>query len=386
MNMNYFFSFFLLMLFCTNSQAQIVLPKIDYDQTKITKTKISKKKEYFKSGKLVLEVFYPVSPDEMNDHCGLSNAVYDSVYFYYTPGMMQYTFSKESGNDVVKWNGRLKEHYGYYPTGTLRAHTKSIVDPDYFSKAPVECGSDKFYTGDFIQFNAEGDTLTYINYSEGIFKNKRSFKSSKKIAELQLKAEGLLKSNLGEDFFSKYVRINYGKIDINWDTEFIRAMSPPLPRGTFPPDNAILDVKFSYILYFTESEQYDLIHIQFDQEGNFVYKPENFKKSLTNGLIKTPFTFFLNTAEALQIAQSIIKDKTEVYINLIWKDGDLIDGSGSYYYQILFNKVVKSESYASTVTFDEVLINATTKELSKIQKYSNKIEAVVEPTGGNSSH
>ena len=119
-----------------------------------------------------------------------------------------------------------------------------------------------------------------------------------------------------------------------------------------------------------------MIHVTFDQDGNFIFKIDEIKNSLTNGLVTTQIPSLLNSAEVLQVAQSIIKDKTDVYIDLIWKEDDVIDGIGSYYYQLLFNKVTKSETYSSTITFDELLIHAATKEMSKIQKFSTGIEAI----------
>lgn len=362
-----------------SSHAQMSIPKIDYDQTKTTKSKTSIKKEFFKSGKLLLEVFYPVSTDEMDGPCGLSNVVYDSIYFYSAPNVILYNFSKESGNDVLKWTGRLKEYYGYYPSGALRVHSKSIVDPDYFSIDPIRCGSDKFYVGAFTQFNDEGDTSSFMNYSEGMFKNMPSYTNIKKIADLKLKADALLKANLGEDFFAKHIRFNYGKTHIDWDWDLIQSMNPRLKKNDLPPDNAILQVKFSYLIYFSESEQYDLIHIQFDTNGNVVYKTEDKKNSFTDGLLNSKPASIISITEALELAQPIIKNKTEVYIDLIWKEDAVVDGKGAYYYQILFNKTSKSDQYSSTITFDELLIHAETKELLKLQKYTTKIEALGEP-------
>lgn len=374
--MNYFFSLFLSMLFCVTTYGQLTLPKIDSDQTKITKSKTSIKKEYFKSGKLVLEVYYPVSKDEMDGHCGLSNGIYDSIYFYYVPNKMQYNFSKEDGNIINKWNGKLNECWSYYPTGSLCVHYKSVVNPDYFSKDPICCGRNNFYVGEYLLFNSDGDTSTYYNYTKGEFNDIPSYRQSKKISSFQLKADSLLKNNLGQDFFTKYVQRDYGQMKIDWNWPVIDVLKPPLKKGALPPDNAILGVNFSYIIYLNEFEQYDLIHVTFDQDGNFIFKIDEIKNSLTNGLVTTQIPSLLNSAEVLQVAQSIIKDKTDVYIDLIWKEDDVIDGKGSYYYQLLFNKVTKSETYSSTITFDELLIHAATKEMSKIQKFSTGIEAI----------
>jgi hypothetical protein len=206
-----------------------------------------------------------------------------------------------------------------------------------------------------------------------------SYTNIKKIADLKLKADALLKANLGEDFFSKYVRLNYGKTKIDWDWNFIQSMNPRLKKNEFPPDNAILQVKFSYLIFLSESEQYDLIQVQFDNNGNVVYKTEGKKNSITNGLLNNKPTSNINIKEGIDLAQPIIKDKTDVYINLIWKEDTVVDGKGTYYYQILFNKSTNSAQYSSTVTFDELLINVETKELLKLQKYTIKIEAIGVP-------
>lgn len=383
--MKSFFALFVSILFCSTAQAQISLPKISYDQTKTTKTKTSIKKDYFKSGKLVLEVFYPVSKDEMDGHCGTSNSVYDSIYFYYVPNKMQYNFSKEDGNIINKWNGKLNECWSYYPTGSLGVHYKSIVNPDYFSKDPICCGSNNFYTGEYLLLNDTGDTTTYYNYTKGEFSDIPSYSQSKKIASFQLKADSLLKNNLGQDFFTKYIRIDYGQMKIEWDWQIINALNPPLKKGTLPPDNAIFGADLSYIVYLNEFEQYDLIHIQFDHDGNLMYDVDDRNNCITNGLVNTQIPSLLNSTEVLQIAQSIVKDKTDVYIDLIWKEEGAVDGKGSYYYQLLFNKVIKSETYSGTTTFDELLIHAGTKQMSKIQKFSTSIESIGASGGGDES-
>ena len=73
--MHYFFGLFLAIIFCIHSQAQIVLPKIDSDDIKISQTETSFKKEYFKAGKLIVEVFYPTSQNKLEDHCGRCHAL-----------------------------------------------------------------------------------------------------------------------------------------------------------------------------------------------------------------------------------------------------------------------------------------------------------------------
>ena len=366
--MNYYLLSLLYMMLCITTKAQVILPKIDYDQVKVTKSETIYKKEYFKEGKLIVEVFYPASKYKMEDHCGLCPYIsYDSSYFYYVPTIIQCNFSNINGIEIVKWNGRLKDVSAYYPNGNLRFHNKIIVDPNFLSKDPIRCGSESYYVDEFIRFKDNGDTSSYGNYTTDAHNLKPSYSTSKKISSLQLKANELLKKNLGEEFFAKYVRMNYLKTNIHWDYNLIRKMNIPINGHALPPDSTILDVSFSYIIYFNQSEQYNLIHVHFDKNENLVFIEKDIKNSLTDGLLSNKAVSLLNSTQALQIAKPITKDKTEVYINLIWNDGDIVDGIGFYYYQILFNKTTAINS--PDVTYDRLLINATTKEMSEVKKY-----------------
>jgi len=358
----------LYMMLCITTKAQVILPKIDYDQVKVTKSETIYKKEYFKEGKLIVEVFYPASKYKMEDHCGLCPYIsYDSSYFYYVPTIMQCNFSNINGIEIVKWNGRLKDVSAYYPNGNLRFHNKIIVDPNFLSEDPIRCGSKNFYVGAYIKFNDHGDTTSYINFTTDTYRNKLSYSTSNKISSLQFKANELLKKNMGEEFFVKYIRMNYAEMYIHWNTDVIRKMNPPLKGYDLPPDSAILDVNFSYIIYFSESEQYDLINVYFDLDGNLVFVEKNTTMSFTDGLLNNKALSLLSPSAALKIAKPITKDKPEVYINLIWKDGDVVDGIGSYYYQILFNRTTEINS--PRITYDELLINAATKKISEVKKY-----------------
>ncbi|HAS45256.1 MAG TPA: hypothetical protein DCS93_32535 [Microscillaceae bacterium] len=369
-------AFFLLIYQGVQAQ-KFTLPKITYDQVKVTRSDANGnigQKKYYQKGKVMLEVNYPFK-GSIKGYCYSSNIVYDSTYIYPLEQRVYITFrGKKVYYSTWKKGGNLIEERAYWANGKLRSKYTRLAPLDLLNPA-AECSGDKLYVGESFEYDKNGQLTSSKNFDTGKSQDseKQKVLSDPRFKKMRKAADQTLQKAFGKRFFRKYLAVNYD------DTKFLlssiersryRRKAPRRGRGTkwfyYPKRKRPFDcIEFAYLIKLDKNNWFKTIVVRVDTLGKVVFKKLSAYRgyeNATQGLPEKPSIKFLSMAQALKRvhSQKTAFPLTEDYwVKLIWKASEAGSAKGSYHYQFLYDRLKRSSYGSSQAYYRKALVNAS---------------------------